>query len=524
MKSMQREESRYSDQDCILKLPYVAFFKRLKTLGRKKIVLLQIFAFTLLCPSFLFAQTAGDYRSVTSGNWLDPASWELLEEAPGIWSPATEPPNLETPSITIRSGHTITADLPANGNNIMVEQNGRLIIAVAPNTNLFQFSGNNINYGDITWIDGVIGFTSAAVSITNHGYFNVDDMQGNANMISHGTFTNASDGTFSVTTSSDLIVNSDFFNHGTFIGTGSVTFNNKFQNGGVISPAGPDKVGTLRIESSSTLLAAGSIINLDIIDNSGEGVGNDLLFLNTASSFNLGNTVLHVNDHSTAPVMRYTLIRTNDYSNNFFGQFSSYDIPQAYSAPHIDPTNVWIDKLMTTLPIKWGDFSVVPNNNQVRLYWTTLQETNTAYFEVERSSDGSNFVPIGRVVANGNSSATSYYNFYDNNKLSLPIYYYRLKQVDVDGLYTYSKIRSFKKSQVDEQVRILNNAVVDNLKIVAEKNIKAVIVDMNGRVVMSLNLTPGLHQINLSNLPSGVYNAGFSNQEGHLIVKRFVKM
>jgi hypothetical protein len=479
----------------------------------------------LLHPCILFAQTIGEYRSAKNGNWQDATSWEQLESLPGNWVPATAPPGTSTPSVTILAGDTVTAVQASGANNLTIQSTGSLVIFI-PTADPFQLNGDNVNYGDITWKNGVIRFfaSDGSVTITNHGLVHIDDLAGNANIISVGTFVNAPDGIFRTSTTFGIIINSKFINQGLFEGAGSITFNNSFTNSGIISPAGSNVAGSLRIESAGAILQPGTVLDMDILDGSGEGVGSDLLFFNTDRPFTFNNAVLNVNDHSTAPVMKYVLIRTNDYSNNFSGPFSSFNVPQSYSAPHIDPTNVWIDKMVTTLPLKWGVFSGAPNNRGIRLYWTTLQESQTAYFDIERSSDGIVFMPIGRVIARGNTSVTTSYDFIDNEKLSSRKYYYRLKQVDADGGYTHSKIISAERKQLDDQVRILNNAVVNNMTIMVATNVKAVVVDMNGRILMTRQLEPGLQQLNLSNYSKGVYNIAFSSASGELTVKRVVKL
>jgi len=219
-----------------------------------------------MLPVSLNAQTVGDYRTVKNGDWLDASSWEQLQALPNNWILAISPPGPTTPSIAILSGDTITVSSASSGNNITVEDGGNLIID-APIADAFQFSGDNFNYGDVTWINGTMSFTSNAVTITNHGSFIINDIAGNANILSPGTITNASDGTFSFKTTFGIIINPLFINQGAFLGTGSISFNNNFQNSGVISPGGRNNISTLRFESSSTTLAAGSVIYLDIVDN-----------------------------------------------------------------------------------------------------------------------------------------------------------------------------------------------------------------------------------------------------------------
>jgi len=80
------------------------------------------------------------------------------------------------------------------------------------------------------------------------------------------------------------------------------------------------------------------------------------------------------------------------------------------------------------------------NENQVKVYWTTLSEINCDYFVVERSGDGVNFEEIGEIDGAGTSSQVRSYLFHDYE----PLYsgsYYRLKQVDFDQTFTYSSVK-----------------------------------------------------------------------------------
>jgi hypothetical protein len=95
------------------------------------------------------------------------------------------------------------------------------------------------------------------------------------------------------------------------------------------------------------------------------------------------------------------------------------------------------------LPLTLDDFSGQRQDNTVFLNWTTLQEQNTAWFEIQRAIDATNYQAVGKVQAAGNSNLPLNYEFSDN----LPVlpatqYYYRLKMADLDGRFTYSPIIS----------------------------------------------------------------------------------
>ncbi|MCK7518916.1 MAG: hypothetical protein MZV64_14925 [Ignavibacteriales bacterium] len=76
----------------------------------------------------------------------------------------------------------------------------------------------------------------------------------------------------------------------------------------------------------------------------------------------------------------------------------------------------------------------------VNLSWTTATELNNNGFSIERKTGSSNWQTIGFVKGSGTTTAINNYNFADRNILSQTIYSYRLKQIDFDGTFSYSKV------------------------------------------------------------------------------------
>jgi hypothetical protein len=89
------------------------------------------------------------------------------------------------------------------------------------------------------------------------------------------------------------------------------------------------------------------------------------------------------------------------------------------------------------VPVELTSFTGDYNDGVVNLKWITSTETNNHGFEVERRTDYSAFESIGFVTGNGTSTNRVTYNFIDDN-LSSNRYYYRLKQIDLDGTFEYS--------------------------------------------------------------------------------------
>lgn len=92
------------------------------------------------------------------------------------------------------------------------------------------------------------------------------------------------------------------------------------------------------------------------------------------------------------------------------------------------------------LPVELTSFNAKCDGNKVNIYWTTASESNNDFFEIERSSDGINFSSIVKINSqSSNSSQPLNYTALDNNPLDGKSYY-RLKQVDKDGKYSYSSL------------------------------------------------------------------------------------
>ncbi len=98
------------------------------------------------------------------------------------------------------------------------------------------------------------------------------------------------------------------------------------------------------------------------------------------------------------------------------------------------------------LPVELTEFNAGRVNEYVVLNWQTASEINNDYFAIERSLDGTNFQTIDIVKGKGNTHQRVNYQATDNEPGS-DITYYRLKQVDLNGKYTYSKIVAVEASE-----------------------------------------------------------------------------
>jgi hypothetical protein len=94
-----------------------------------------------------------------------------------------------------------------------------------------------------------------------------------------------------------------------------------------------------------------------------------------------------------------------------------------------------------SLPVTFSKLNIINKKTLSTLSFSTASETNNDYFTIERSGDGISFDAIGEIDGAGNSSEERHYEYNDDNPQP-DINYYRIKQTDYDGQYSYSEIRS----------------------------------------------------------------------------------
>jgi endonuclease I len=170
------------------------------------------------------------------------------------------------------------------------------------------------------------------------------------------------------------------------------------------------------------------------------------------------------------------------------------------------------------LPVTLTSLSVQSIDGYVLLSWQTASEQNNLGFEILRSSadDENNYSVIGFAGGNGTSNATQYYTFVDDEISLSGGYFYKLKQIDLDGSYTFSEILTLNVAQPDETVLFQNKPNPFNpstnieFKIQSTHKVILDVFDIKGERIVTLvnkNLQPGSYKFYFdgSELSSGIY-------------------
>ncbi|WP_025763707.1 ice-binding family protein [Dyadobacter tibetensis] len=180
------------------------------------------------------------------------------------------------------------------------------------------------------------------------------------------------------------------------------------------------------------------------------------------------------------------------------------------------------------LPVTLVSFNVIRNdNNTCTMSWATTEERNSDRFEIESSQNAIDWQSSGSVLAMGESVQRRTYSI----STEIPgtgITYFRLKMIDKDETFSYSRIRQVEFSS-NSRTAHFPNPVKDQLtlNISDMSKVKRIqLNDLNGRIIYDQSKGMGRElpgRVDLQNTPSGLYNVRVFNSDGTVINMKIVK-
>lgn len=173
--------------------------------------------------------------------------------------------------------------------------------------------------------------------------------------------------------------------------------------------------------------------------------------------------------------------------------------------------------IFRVMPIKLISFNAYKDGGIARLTWATGTEQNNKGFDIQRSSDGKNWISIGwqdSQSENGNSSTTLNYYYTDNHPLE-GMNFYRLKQTDFDGRAAYSEVKAVSFRNNNRAYIVYPNPTKDvvNVKGLSGNEIIK-IYDFSGRQLSAQQVTNTSAVVDLSHYLSGVYQISVTGSNG----------
>ena len=173
------------------------------------------------------------------------------------------------------------------------------------------------------------------------------------------------------------------------------------------------------------------------------------------------------------------------------------------------------------LPVELVDFKARKADLGIQLDWVTASEENNEGFEIQRSADGINWNELDFVRGMGSSFTSNNYSYIDENPLS-GVNYYRLKQVDYDGGFSYSAVNSVQWI-TKGKYELYPNPADTQVWIKSDKNTLPAISIFDSRGSLLKKYASGTDFIDLSYMEKGVYYIQISDGstvEQHCLIRQ----
>jgi hypothetical protein len=175
-------------------------------------------------------------------------------------------------------------------------------------------------------------------------------------------------------------------------------------------------------------------------------------------------------------------------------------------------------EITDNIPVELAGFSAVALNDGVKLEWSTASELNNNGFEIERSlNNQAEFVTIGFVEGNGTTTKINNYSYTDRLELAgTRAVFYRLKQIDFDGTFSYSNVVSIDVNIANGFVlnqnypNPFNPSTTISYSVATDAFVSLKVYDFLGKEVNTLvneTMLAGIYEVTFdaSDLPSGTY-------------------
>ncbi len=215
-------------------------------------------------------------------------------------------------------------------------------------------------------------------------------------------------------------------------------------------------------------------------------------------------------DARNAILQADTLLYGATYSPAIWKAFAKRGL--GYSAKQGKPNILTDDTAAYDVPsvlaATFGNFTAEKQGNTALLKWSTAQESNTSKFIIERTTDAKTFTEIGEVKASGNSVTTQSYQFTDINPVKGDDMY-RIKEVDNDGKYNMTVLRSLTFGDIKPYISISPNPATNIVTINIpgnNQNLHVRLFSNAGQLINNYIMNNETLSVDVSRLASGVYN------------------
>jgi hypothetical protein len=428
-----------------------------------------------------------------------------------------------------------------------VERYAFLIIPASGKIYLSDNMGDGIILEEDVTNDGLISITNSGEIGLNTGGNPNKDLINNGTITISGAVTGidgkdtnwdiTNNGTISISNADTLVdLGTDIFNYGTFMGDGLVENGNNhdvsFYPGSTVAPGtsigkltftdildfsgvnlnieidGPANYDQIKVDTGyhgpADVIITGAVLNLS--GNYTPLPGDEFMILEKVAPGPIEGTF------DGLPEGSILIYKGGELEISYMGGDGGNDITLTF---------------LGALPIELINFNARPSADEVQLNWTTASELNNDYFTIERSADGRNFEAVATINGQGSTTEISKYYHTDTNPLN-GLSYYRLKQTDFDGEFSYSDIKTveFKNNEI---VKVYPTLVEDMVTLETNGSlngeITVIVRDLNGKDCKSFELAEKSEKIELplnDLMPGSYFITVYDNANVHsqMIVKQ----
>lgn len=461
--------------------------------------------------------------------------------------------------VCIPSGVTFSGNI--NGGNfsntsVCVSSGGRI-----QGANFNNFGGTLTNYGRITFSNG-FNFVANGQTIQNYGRMTISN---SINFNAKGNIQNLGTGHLVFTSNLTLSNGSTLTNEDSVIVQGNFNANSnseRFENQGFAIISGSyassgTTVNTgfliasneINVNSGGTLTNECSLIMDGNFNNSGTTTNNGNILLlvsggrfqnNSGAVFNNGQAghIQGTQFVNNGDIRGYGSFRfTGDTRNNGGGklgqnfQMSFHDtglpaggldfqggalgsgVAFQVVSPLLrdDVKSTCSSNLRQAFPVEFGEIEALSEYQTVRVNWIVYSEVQNDYFVVERSSDGSFFEVLGNVQSMGGHQQKVTYTFVDEapNRADNRSYY-RIRQVDIDGHFSYSAVAEARHTvSFTPELRVYPNPAQSDVQIGISEAGRIEILTPQGQRVYHEDMEAGQHSLSSGLLLPGIYLVHF---------------
>lgn len=418
------------------------------------------------------------------------------------------------PDVTCMAGTTVS-----NGNNI---NNGDVDVHCASSGTVsnVNLNGGTLQVcGDLTLTN--FNYNGGTIRISQYGHLTINGnltMNNNCTIVNYGRLN--VNGNMNFQNNNNTVYNARL--DASIVVTGGISFPSNSNQNSYLVNKGFITSNTFSIADGATVicLESGSYIGVSVLTMNITGINNPVTFGSVSGSAMIrysGSASFNGSGRSLTLSSAVTVCRGGGASaSTGSGNIGGATATSGCTAS-LQPTQTGSVTTCYTLPVKWLSFNGSFDENDVVLRWSTATEENNDYFSVEMSTDGIDYKTIGRVDGAGTSVEEHHYEFRWNTKTEGD-YYFRIRQVDFNGQYDFSRVIAVTVSAPQNRIVMAPNPFASSLRIYTPVgNYRVFLYDEAGRMVMTYTLSQGDNQLETAALANGLYTAMIVSGSGELL-------